>query len=75
MVINNKIKKKRSVTKDIYSDSYIVAIPYDSFSYQVWGSGIERDLRDLLHSTIFGHVSKTERLVNAIREGIQHFDG
>lgn len=69
-VFENESAAMMYITKDIYSDSFIVAIPVESFAYQVWENGIERDLADLQNSTNFGDVSKTERLVTAIREGI-----
>ena len=58
------------ITKDIYSDSYIIAIPVVSFSYQVWFSGMERDLNDLLRYASFGHQGQRERLVTVLKEGI-----
>lgn len=64
------------ITKDIYSDSFIVAIPYEAFCYQVWENDVERELKDLLNlnSTLLGHVSKRELLINAIREGIKELE-
>lgn len=35
-VFENETAAMMYITKDIYSESYIVAIPVESFSYQVW---------------------------------------
>ena len=69
-VFENESAAMLYITKDIYSDSYIIAIPVESFSYQVWFSDIERDLNDLLRYASFGHRGQRERLIAAIKEGI-----
>lgn len=58
------------ITKDIHSDSYIVAIPVESFSYQISFNGVERDLNELLKFLNFGYKEQTQRLIDAIKEGI-----
>lgn len=69
-VFENETTAFMYITKDIYSDSFIIAIPYASFSYYLWENDVERNLKDLKNSTVFGDTNKTGRLVNAIREGI-----
>jgi hypothetical protein len=55
------------VTKDIYSESFIIAIPVITFSWEVRD---QRDLDDLLKFNVFGDRDKKERLVNVINEAI-----
>lgn len=60
------------ITKDIYLDAYIVAIPVITFS---WGIIDERDYDYLLNSTnIFGDKDKQERLVKVIKQAVLEFE-
>ncbi len=56
-VFDNETEAIMYVTKDIYSDSFIVAIPVIMFSWEVAG---ERDLDYLLQFNLFGDRDKKE---------------
>jgi hypothetical protein len=73
-VFENETEAIMYITKDIYSDSFIIAIPVITFSWQIWEDRIEKDLEELLRFNLFGDKDKRERLVNAIKEGIAEFE-
>lgn len=58
------------ISKDIYSDSYIVAIPVITFSWEIRNYD---DYYDLLKANVFGDKDKRERLISAIKDGIAEF--
>jgi len=70
-VFENETEAIMYITKDIHSDSFIVAIPSITFSCDIVD---ERDYDHLLRSNVFGDKDKLERLVNAIKEGIAEFE-
>ncbi|AXI07505.1 hypothetical protein CV093_00095 [Oceanobacillus sp. 143] len=59
------------ITKDIYFDSYIIAIPSNAFAWTI-ASNIDYEL--LLKSHVFGDPKIKERLVQAIKEGITEIE-
>lgn len=59
------------ITKDIYSDSFIVSIPVITFSCDI---ATEHDYNWLLRFSLFGDLEKNKRLVNAIKEGIAEIE-
>jgi hypothetical protein len=73
-VFDNETEAIMYVTKDIYSDSFIVAIPVITFSWQIDKGQEERDYSWLLRSSIgIGDPVQKERLVEAIKEAIAEF--
>ncbi|MCR2820584.1 hypothetical protein [Lederbergia panacisoli] len=70
-VFDNETEAIMYVTKDIYSDSFIVAIPVITFSWEV---ADERDLDYLLRFNVFGDRDRKERLAAAIRKGIAQLE-
>ncbi|MCM3364300.1 hypothetical protein ACFSVM_24495 [Paenibacillus shunpengii] len=70
-VFENDTEAIMYITKDIYSDSYIVAVPVITFSWEV---ADERDLDYLLWFNLFGERDKRERLATAIKKGITEFE-
>jgi hypothetical protein len=74
-VFENDTEAILYITKDIYSDSFIVAVPVITFSYQIWTDRAEKDYDELLNSNAIplgDHVQR-ERLVEVIKEGIANF--
>lgn len=70
-VFENETEAIMYVTKDIDSDSFIIAIPAITFSWEVRD---EKDLDYLLKFNVFGDVDKKERLVQAIKQAISEFE-
>jgi hypothetical protein len=73
-VFENDTEAIMYVTKDNYEweDSYIIAIPVITFSWEIRN---ERDYDDLLNSHVFGVSNKKERLVEVIKKAITEFEG
>lgn len=70
-VFDNDTEAIMYITKDIYSDSFIIAIPAITFSWQIED---ERDYIYLSRANIFGDKDRQELLVLAIKEGIRKFE-
>lgn len=70
-VFDNETEAILYVTKDIYSDSFIIALPAYTFSWDVREHRIDQDLNELLSFNIFGDRDRREKLVGVIREGIE----
>jgi hypothetical protein len=61
------------ITRDIYSDSYIVSIPIYTFSYQLREGFEEMDYKELYRQFPLSNTDQKEKLVQAIKEGIAEF--
>jgi len=72
-VFDNDTEAILYVTKDIYSDSFIVSIPILTFSYEIWEDNKEMGYSDLLNTDVIAS-DRRERLVKAIRKGIAEFN-
>ncbi|MFD2446702.1 hypothetical protein ACFSO7_22440 [Bacillus sp. CGMCC 1.16607] len=72
-VFNNDTEAIMYVTKDIYADRYIVAIPVITFSWDINFENSEKDYEWLLRSNIFGDPVRKDKLVKAIKEAIAAF--
>jgi hypothetical protein len=72
-VFENDTEAILYITKDIYSDSFIVAVPVITFSWQIWEDRAEQDYNELLKFNLFGDIDKRERLVAEIKKGIAKF--
>lgn len=70
-VFENETEAIMYITKDIHSDSFIIAVPVITFSYEIRD---QKDYDHLLRFNVFGDIDKKERLVEAIREGIAEFE-
>jgi uncharacterized membrane protein len=75
-VFENKTEAIMYITKDIYSDSFIIAIPVITFSWDIREESQEKDYEYLLNSNVIplGDPVQKERLVTAIKEGIEKFE-
>lgn len=73
-VFDNDTEAIMYVTKDIYSESYIIAIPAITFSWDIYEGHEERDYEWLLRSNVFGDPIKKEKLVKVIKKAIVEFD-
>lgn len=72
-VFKNDTEAIMYVTKDIYSDRFIIAIPVITFSWDIEIGHEERDYNWLLRSNIGDPVQK-EKLVQAIKKAIAEFE-
>lgn len=61
------------ITKDIYGDCYILAIPSEGFSSLVFFNRIDKDLDYCLKFVNFRNEGQREKLVAVIKEGIESF--
>lgn len=74
-VFKNDTEAIMYVTKDIYSDRFIIAIPVITFSWDIETGHEERDYNWLLRSNIgIGDPVRKENLVQAIKEAIAEFE-
>jgi hypothetical protein len=75
-VFENDTEAVMYITKDIYSDSFIIAIPVITFSWDIREESQEKDYEYLLNSNVIplGDSVQKERLVHAIKEGIAEFE-
>jgi hypothetical protein len=62
------------VTKDIYSDSFIIAIPVITFSCDIREEHSEKDYEWLRNHNLFGDLDTNKKLVEAIKEAISEFE-
>jgi hypothetical protein len=75
-VFDNHFDAVLYITRDIYSDSYIISLPVLTFSWQVWDDKRERDLDDLLKVNGFiGDPVVKERFVEVVKDRLERFDG
>jgi hypothetical protein len=76
-VFNDETEATLYITKDIYSDSFIVSVPVITFSYQIREDRAGRDYNELLKSNRIplGDPVQKERLVEVIKEAIAEFEG
>lgn len=72
-VFRNESEGILYITKDIYSESYIISVPVITFAWEISRNRLDKDCDDLLKVNVFGDKSKRERLVAAIKEGITEF--
>lgn len=70
-VFDNETVAILYITKDIYSECYVIALPVYTFSWSVSFDRLEGDLKDILSYNLFGHMERREKLVEAIKEGIE----
>ncbi|WP_163531454.1 hypothetical protein [Halobacillus ihumii] len=70
-VFDNESEAIMYITKDIYSDGFIVSIPVITFSCDI---ATEHDYKWLLRFNLFGDLEKNKRLVNVIKEEIAKFE-
>lgn len=61
------------VTKDIYSDSFIIAIPVITFSFDIYEENFERDYDWLKKSVPIGDPVRKDKLVEVIKKVIAEF--
>lgn len=74
-IFENDTEAIMYVTKDIYSDKFIIAIPVITFSWDIETGHEERDYNWLLRSNIgIGDPVRKENLVQAIKEAIAEFE-
>jgi len=74
-VFENDTEAIMYVTKDIYSDRFIIAIPVITFSWDIEIGHEERDYNWLLRSNIgIGDPVRKEKLVEAIKAAIAEFE-
>jgi hypothetical protein len=74
-VFDNETEAIMYVTKDIYSNSFIISIPVITFSWRIWEDRIEKDYEDLLKFDLMGNKDWRQRLVEEIRKAIKKFEG
>lgn len=74
-VFDNDIEAIMYVTKDIYSERYIIAIPVITFACDIQIENPDKDYEWLLKSNIgIGDPVRKERLGQLIKEAISDFD-
>lgn len=72
-VFENESEGILYITKDIYSDSYIICVPVITFSWQLYENHLDKEYDNLLRVNTFGDMRKRERLVSVIKKGIEEF--
>ncbi|OJH16002.1 hypothetical protein BLX88_25925 [Bacillus obstructivus] len=72
-VFDNSTEALMYVTKDIYAERFIVAIPVITFSWDISMEESEKDYEWLLKVNV-GDMDMKERLVKAIKKAILEFE-
>lgn len=72
-VFDNDTEAIMYVTKDIYSDSFIVSIPVITFSCDVREGHVEKDFDWIKKHVPIGDLVRKEKLVEAIKDAITEF--
>lgn len=73
LVFDNETEAIMYVTKDIYAEGFIIAIPEISFSCQIWDGEEERDLAWIKEYVPVNGLDRKEKLVKAIKAAITEF--
>jgi hypothetical protein len=73
-VFENQTEAILYITKDIYSDSFIISIPVITFSSDITKGHEKRDYEWLKKSIPLGDYVQKERLVAEIKKGIAEFN-
>lgn len=69
-VFDNETEAIMYITKDYHDDSYIIAIPVITFSWEI---ASKQDYDNLLKLNLFGIRERREKLVEEIKKAVAEF--
>jgi len=74
-VFDNETEAIMYITKDIYSDTFIVSVPVYTFSFDIHQGDEDRDYKEIYKKFPIDNSDQKERLVNTIKEGVELLKG
>lgn len=73
-VFDNQHEAIMYITKDIYSDSYIISIPVITFSFDIVQERMDHDLDYLKNTVPISSLDKKDKLINEIKKAINELE-